>query len=629
MTDKDGNSAQKGIIKAGEHYLLGCKDVRFDLSDIYADHNDPQIEADLDRYSVLTAQFAKKYKGRLVDGLGEAIVDLQRIYELASKLNLYIALQRACDLKNYEFEKKESVIFERLSRDYGAHLSFFPIEIGELPEEVLAEQIKNIPIVAKHSGFLRHIKAKRKHLLSEEVERALAVRSPFGIDEWDNLFKETESELKFRISDQRFKDHKCYESDLNITEALELINNSGNATLRAYMLKEVNDALKTKMAPISTKCFNLVAGIKNIEDSERGYANVFSARNLDNRISDGLVKSLHQAVLLKGAEINRRYYKLLSKAIGIAPLGWSDRNASILVDESKISWQEANQIVRESFLSFSPLLVELVDRMVSNRWVDAPVYAAKQSGAFNYSVVMPAPLGERSYTFLNYLGSSRDVMTFAHELGHAVHGMLAGKEQGALMSHAPIAYCETASIFAEMLTFEELLRQTDDKRRRLAMLMEKLKGFTNTVIRQISFSIFEESFHEERKKGKISQERFAELWLEATKKLYGDDGDIFKYQDMDFLWSYIRHFFSPFYVYAYAFGELLTQSLFAARARFERDKFEILYIEMLKAGGSKDLVDLLAPFDLKADDPAFWEDGIKVGAEKWMIEAENLFDELN
>jgi len=260
--------------------------------------------------------------------------------------------------------------------------------------------------------------------------------------------------------------------------------------------------------------------------------------------------------------------------------------------------------------------------MLERKWVDAPPYVGKGGGAFNYSVLLPN--GEaRAYNFLNYLGSPRDIMTVAHEVGHGVHGMLAAQSQGALMFRAPMAYAETASIFGEMTTFRYLLQRTATDEQKLALLMEKSADHINTVVRQISFSNFERRVHEARRGAKLTVDDFSSAWMDVTRAFYGEPGALFTYEHVENLWSYVSHFLRPFYVYAYAFGELFTQSLFARRADFGRE-FEPLYLNLLRAGGSQSAVELMAPFGLDPRDPSFWRRGIEASVSTWLDEAEAI-----
>ena len=319
--------------------------------------------------------------------------------------------------------------------------------------------------------------------------------------------------------------------------------------------------------------------------------------------------------------------------MGLATMRWSDRNAPMpFADTTRIPFDEAAGIVKGSYESFSPTLTALVKTFFTDRRIDVPVVKEKRGGAFNSSHVLPGGKAV-SFTLMNYLGSNHDVMTLAHELGHGVHGILAGEAQGPLMFHAPIAYCETASVFGEMTTFtflKERLVRSGDKNSLLALIMSKLDSTINTVVRQIGFSNFErrlhgmdESYTSWTEPKKRSVEELDAIWLKTAQELYGQPGEIFTYENSEHLWAYIPHFHSPFYVYGYAFGELLTQSLYAQRKRLGA-KFEPLYLDLLRSGSTKDVVELLAPFGLDARNEAFWNDGITVSLGALIEEAEQL-----
>jgi oligoendopeptidase F len=377
----------------------------------------------------------------------------------------------------------------------------------------------------------------------------------------------------------------------------------------------------------------MVAGAKSVEDKERGHAHPMDRRNKSNQIPDSVVEVLHNSVTNLGGELTRRYYKLKARHLGLSLLRWSDRNAPMpFADTTVIPFGEAADIVTTSYKSFSPTLTGIVKTFFADRRIDAPVLKEKRHGAFNSSHVLPGgkPV---SYTLMNYLGSNRDVMTLAHELGHGVHGILAGEAQGPLMFHAPIAYCETASVFGEMTTFtflKERLAKSGDQKSLLALIMAKIDSTINTVVRQIGFSNFERRLHgmdasyttwSEPKKRSV--EELDAIWLKTAQELYGDEGEVFTYENTSHLWSSIPHFHSPFYVYGYAFGELLTQSLYGQRQRLG-PKFEPLYLDLLRSGSTKNVVELLAPFGLDARSDAFWNDGIKASLGALIEEAEEM-----
>jgi oligoendopeptidase F len=318
-------------------------------------------------------------------------------------------------------------------------------------------------------------------------------------------------------------------------------------------------------------------------------------------------------------------------------LKWSDRNAPLpFADTTVVPFDKAMETVLAAYGSFSPTLAGLVSDFAATHRIDAPVTKGRRSGAFNYSIVLPGNHAS-SFVFLNYLGSNNDVMTLAHELGHGVHGMLAGAAQGTLMAQAPIAFAETASVFGEMTTFNFLkkqLQEKNDTKALLALITGKIEGNLNTVVRQIGFSNFERRLHgmdaqyktwTEPKK--FSAEELNAIWLATAKELYGTDGEIFTYENTEHLWTYVSHFHRPFYVYGYAFGELLTQSLYAQQPRFG-DRFEPLYLDLLRSGSTKDVVQLLAPFELDPTKKDFWENGIRVSLEAMVKEVETLATKL-
>ena len=398
-------------------------------------------------------------------------------------------------------------------------------------------------------------------------------------------------------------------------------------------MKSVNDGLAAPFAKYSAQTLYMVAGLKSVEDKERGYAHPMELRNKSNRIPDSVVNVLHNAVTTLGGSLTRRYYKLKARHLGLTTMRWSDRNAPMpFSDTTTIPFEEAADIVKGSYESFSPTLTALVKTFFTERRIDVPVVKEKRGGAFNSSHVLPGGKAV-SFTLLNYLGSNRDVMTLAHELGHGVHGILAGEAQGPLMYHAPIAYCETASVFGEMTTFtflKERLVRAGDTKSLLSLIMSKIDSTINTVVRQIGFSNFERRLHgmdESYKTWSEPQKRSVEeldgIWLKTAQELYGKEGEVFTFESSEHLWASIPHFHSPFYVYGYAFGELLTQSLYAQRPRLGA-RFEPLYLDLLRSGSTKDVVELLAPFGLDARQESFWNDGITVSLGALIEEAEQL-----
>lgn len=599
---------------ASQTPTTGAEDVRWDLGDLYTDLDDPRLDVDLDALVAEAAAFELAHRGKLVDTLGAALQARARMDERATKLYLYLHLRRTTDAANARVQQKLGTVFERWSVAEADHLNFFDHELVAIDDATYAAILERDEVARRHRSLLDHLRANRRYLLEETVERALTLRAPFGSGEWGDYVEEVESQLRFTLDDKAY----------TLPEILHVIGNDRDRERRAAALAAFSGGIKEERFDVlMARTLNVTLGAKAVEDKERGFASPMSSRNIGNRVDDATVEALHEAVADLGAAQGRRYYRLLGAHLGFAPLRWSDRNAPLpFADERVIPWGECVDTVLSAYGSFSPTLRGLVGKMLERKWVDAPPYAGKTGGAYNFSVLLPG--GEaRSYNFLNYLGSPRDVMTVAHELGHGVHGMLAAEAQGVLMYQAPMAYAETASIFGEMTTFRYLLDRTESDQQRLALLMDKCGDHINTVVRQISFSNFERKIHEQRRQGKLTAEEYDGAWMEVTKAFYGPDGELFTYENAQNLWAYVTHFLRPFYVYAYAFGELFTQSLYAVQGDLG-GKFEGMYLDLLRAGGSKNAVELMAPFGLDPRDPQFWRRGIEGSVKAWLDEAEAI-----
>lgn len=596
----------------------GAESVRWDLSFLYDGIDDPRIKADTDQVVALSKAFRDRHKGKLSETLGAAITDYIAIDELSNKIGAYLFLRESVDQTDQKVKAAKAEVQKRLSAAVGEYLVFFNLEIIALGDDAIAAQAAKDPVVAKHLPWIAQERRFKSHVLSEEVEGALAKRSPFGTGAWSDFFGEVETDLRFDFRGDK----------KTLTQMVHIVSNDSDGDARAEAMRLVNEGFKGHFAKYSAQTLNMVAGKKEVEDRERSYGHPMSARNLENMIPDAVVEALHAVLTEYGAPLARRHYRLKAQHLGLPRLRWSDRNAKLpWSDATVVQYADAIATVIEAYESFSPTLANLVRKLTAERRIDAPAATGKESGAYNYSIMLPGGV-PATLVFLNYLGSNRDVMTIAHELGHAVHGLIAGEAQGALMMHAPMAYAETASVFGEMTTFNFLkarLERGADAKTRLALVTEKLDDMMNTVVRQIGFSNFERRVHGSKRR--LSVEELNGFWLETAQELYGKDGDVFTYENSDHLWAYISHFHRPFYVYSYAFGELLTQSLYAQREKFG-DRFEPLYLELLRAGGSKDVVELLRPFGLDPTDKQFWIDGVNVSLGAMVEEAERLSREM-
>lgn len=600
---------------------LGTDTVLWDLTAFYAGAEDAAVGADLAQLAAMLEGFERDFKGRLGERLGAALEVYSDAVKLMTKLQAYFDLVLARDSGNQEARKAASVVQEAMAKASGMHLTFFELEVAKLSEAAFEAQMSD-PVVLKHRPMLVHIRELGAHYLDEAVEQTLTLRAPYGPSEWSDMMGELETQLRFELDGK----------GLTLPEILNVISDDRDSAVRAKALAVLNEGLgRQKHTFFAARTLNVTAGNHLANDEARGFAHPMAATNLNNMVDDATVDALHAVVADKGAALARRYYKLKARLLGMETMRWSDRNAPMpFAPETTLTWEAACAMVVKAYGEFSPTLGKLVETVLDgkNGWVDAPPSAVKSSGAFDYTVVVPE--GVRSYMLLNYLGGVDDAMTLAHELGHAVHGMLAADAQGPLMWHAPMPYAETASIFGEMLTFESLLRVTPDKTERLALYMAKMNDFLNTVVRQISFSEFEQGIYLKRRDGKLSVDDLNALWGELTVRFYGQEGEVFTYDDTAHLWSYISHFYAyrPFYVYAYAFGELFTQSLMATRGTVGA-RFEPLYLDLLRAGGTKDAVGLMAPFGLSPHGREFWEKGLEASFGAWIEEAERLVEELD
>lgn len=586
--------------------------VRWDLSCFYDGLDDSRIDMDVAYLEQRMQKFYAAHKGNLERTLGAALKDLSEIEMLENRIFGYLFLKKSLDLNNESAKTKLDAARRRIDVASGTYLTFFDLEVArQLKDEQVEYLAKSDPIVKKHLPLINYIRSFRQHMLSEEVETALSKRDKYGSGSWGDFYSEVEANIFFNLEKKK----------LSLEQALNVLISSKDAHKRAQAQKAINDGLGGYFGNYSAQALNMVVGEKALEDAERHYPHPMSSRNRSNRVPDEIVEALHTAVETRGGEWARSYYLLKAKLLGLRRLRWSDRNAPLPQANTKpIPFSEGMEIVLRAYRSFSPTLAGLIEDIRRQKHIDAPVVHGKESGAYNSSMMLPGNV-PATFVLVNYLGAEDDVMTLAHELGHAVHGMLAGEAQGALMMSAPTAYAETASVFGEMTTFmflKKRLEKMGNNEALLSLLTSKIEGIINTVVRQISFSNFERHVHNAKRR--LSFQELNEIWMNVTLQMYGEDGEVFLYRDMDRMWSYIDHFHRPFYVYGYAFGELLTQSLYAQKDRLGSD-FEKMYLDVLRAGSTKNVSELLAPFGLDPADPKFWISGIEVGLGQLIQEA--------
>ena len=583
----------------------------WNLADLYAGLDDPRIKRDLDRGAAESLAFERDYKGKLATladapkagaALAEAIKRYEALDDLLGRLTSYAGLVHAGDTADPARGKFYADVQERVTA-VSTHLLFFTLELNRLDDAKLEVAMQH-DLLAHYRPWIEDIRREKPYQLEDRIEQLFHEKSVTGYSAWTRLFDETIAGLRFKVGPKV----------LAIEPTLNLLQDPRGATRKAAaqaLAKTFGEHLRS-FALIT----NVLAKDKEISDRWRGFADVADARHLSNRVEPEVVQALVQAVRVAYPRLSHRYYALKASWFGKKRLSHWDRNAPLpAVAARTIGWNEAQATVLEAYGAFSPKMAAIAERFFKNDWIDAPIRPGKSPGAFSHPTVPSA----HPYVLLNYQGRPRDVMTLAHELGHGVHQVLAAPK-GALMAPTPLTLAETASVFGEMLTFKKLLAQVDRKQRK-TMLAAKVEDMINTVVRQIAFYTFERHIHTERRSGELTVERLNALWLEVQRESLGEAIELKSgYQTF---WAYISHFVhSPFYVYAYAFGDCLVNSLYAVYER-AAEGFAERYLEMLAAGGTKHHSELLAPFGLDARDPAFWQGGLGV-IERMIDELEEL-----
>jgi len=568
----------------------------WDLSDLYSGRDSEALKRDLVQLASDAEAFRERYQGHLADlsgaALGAAIETYERLQEQSGRIIGYASLVHAGDLADSEIGRFFQTMQERINA-VSTTLLFFTLGLNRINDADLAAKQAD-PALARYRPWLRDTRAFRPHQLSDEIEKLLHEKYVTGRAAWTRLFDETIANLRFPIGDK----------ELTEAEALNLLSDRDRETRHEAALV-IGDVLG-KNARTFALITNTLAKDKEIEDRWRRFARPISSRNLANFVEDEVVDALIAAVRDSYPRLAHRYYKLKAGWFGVAQLPFWDRNAPLPEDEDReIPWCEAEETVLSAYGALSPELAAIGRRFFAGRWIDAPVRPGKASGAFAHPTVPSA----HPYLLLNYQGRVRDVMTLAHELGHGVHQVLAAK-QGYLMADTPLTLAETASVFGETLTFRSLLARETDPRRRKIMLAAKVEDMLNTVVRQIAFASFEIKVHDERREAELTPDKLGEIWLEVQRESLGPAlslDDPYRYY-----WTYIPHFIhTPFYVYAYAFGDCLVNSLYAVYQDAHQG-FAEKYLELLKAGGTLRHGDLLAPFGLDAANPFFWSKGLSV-----------------
>jgi oligoendopeptidase F len=573
----------------------------WNLADLYSGIDAPEVASDLARLDTECVAFEADYKGRLAEqtakeGSGKWLAEAVRRYEaiddLAGRLGSYAGLIHAGDSVDPAITKFYGDVSERLT-SASVHLLFFALELNRIDDAAI-DRAMQTPELGHYRPWIEDLRKDKPYQLEDRVEQLFHEKSQSGYAAWNRLFDQTISGLRFKVAGR----------ELAIEPTLSLLQDrapakrkaAGQALAKTFKANERTFALIT----------NTLAKDKEISDRWRGFQDVADSRHLNNRVEREVVDALVGSVRAAYPRLSHRYYQLKASWFKKKKLAHWDRNAPLpFAATGSIAWPDARNMVLTAYRGFAPEMADIAERFFSDRWIDAPVRPGKAPGAFSH----PTTPSAHPYVLMNYQGKPRDVMTLAHELGHGVHQVLAAKN-GALMAPTPLTLAETASVFGEMLTFKRLLAQTGSARQRQALLAGKVEDMINTVVRQIAFYSFERAIHTERRNGELTAERIGEIWLSVQSESLGPAIDI--RPGYENFWMYIPHFIhSPFYVYAYAFGDCLVNSLYAVYENAQAG-FAERYLAMLAAGGTKHYSELLKPFGLDAKDPKFWDGGLSV-----------------
>jgi oligoendopeptidase F len=568
----------------------------WDLTDLYPGPDSAELKAAFGRAEADARGFAARLKGKVAaadgTGLAAAIAEYEAIEEGLGRLMSYAQLLFSADSTDAATAKFYQSVQERVTA-ISSDTLFFTLELNRMEEAQLEAKFAS-PQLAKWRPWLRDLRVFRPHQLSDEAEKLFHEKDVTGRGAWNRLFDETVAGMRVPVRGE----------ELTVSAALNLLSDRDQSK-RKDAAKAIGLAFKER-EKLFALVTNTLAKDKEIADTWRQYPKPSSARNRANMVEDSVVAALVSAVSGNFGRLSHRYYRLKAKWLGQDVLDHWDRNAPLPQDnDAIIPWPDAVARVQAAYRGFSPELADVGGEFFKGPWIDAALRPGKSGGAFAHPTVPSV----HPYLLLNYHGRARDVMTLAHELGHGVHQVLAAR-QGYLMSSTPLTLAETASVFGEMLTFRALLDAETDPTRRRTLLAGKVEDMLNTVVRQIAFYNFETALHDERRQGEVTPERIGQIWMKVqTESL----GPAFRFDpEYSVYWAYIPHFVhSPFYVYAYAFGDCLVNALYGV-FKDGHPRFQEKYLAMLKAGGTLRHKELLAPFGLDASDPAFWNKGLDV-----------------
>ena len=584
----------------------GAEEVAWDLTDLFESVSDPAIDRALDAADAGADTLSERYRGR-ISGLSSAelaslLAGFERIYEGAAKVGAYAQLLWAADTGVAASGALLQRATERSSR-LSQQLVFVELELAATPD-LVADMWLADPTLLHYRYWILQVRRYRPHLLTEPEERLLAEKAVTGRHAWDRFFDEVQGAARFELDGQQLTRDavlsRLYDTDRDV---------------RRRAAAAVTSELK-QMGRINSYVFNTILADKASDDRLRRYPNWIRSRNMSNQVDDSIVEALVSAVTSR-YDIVARYYRLKRRLLGLEELYDYDRYAPLPSADRQYTWREAQDTVLEAYGRFSPEMAGIAGDFFTKRWIDAAVRPGKRGGAFSHGVVPSV----HPYVLVNFEGRPRDVMTLAHELGHGVHQKLSGV-QGLLQADTPLTTAETASVFGEMLVFQELMSRESNPAVRLSMLTAKLEDSFATAFRQIAMNRFEDAIHTSRRtEGELSTGRFSELWLATQRAMFGDSVNLT--DDYGIWWSYIPHFIgSPGYVYAYAFGELLVLALYA-RYQQAGPSFAPAYLAMLAAGGSDWPHEIVRPLGVDLTDLGFWHKGLDI-LDGWVRDAERL-----
>jgi oligoendopeptidase F len=587
-----------------ENKKTGAEKINWDLSDLYASNDDPQLVKDKKNVVALAEAFAVKYRGKVAELKPESfkimLDEYEQILDLSGKIGSFAYLQWSTDTGNSDYGKLVAETNE-LSSEISQQLVFMDIEWLKMSEKEAQKLIQSSEL-STYKHYLESSRHYKTHVLEEKQEQILSAKSVTGRSAWVRFFDETLGSAKFELDGE----------ELSEQEVLSKLHES-DRELRTRAHASLTKKFKELSHPL-TFIFNTILADKSTNDKLRKYESWIDSRNLANETNQETVDALIEAVTSK-YELVQRYYNLKRDLLGLDELKDYDRYAPILKNEASIKWDEAQDVVLNSYTNFHPEMGAITQKFFDENWIDAAIKPGKRGGAYSAGTVPSA----HPYVFMNFDGRIRDVQTLAHELGHGVHQYLS-RRQGVLQASTPLTTAETASVFGEMLVFQKLKKELDDPKEKLALLMGKIDDTIATVFRQISMNRFENAMHTARREeGELTTERFSQLWMEQQKALYGSSVTLT--DEYGIWWSYIPHFLhTPGYVYAYAFGELLVLALYEEYTQ-RPDGFADKYVELLSAGGSEWPHDLVAKMGLDITQPDFWNKGL-AAFERMVEEAE-------